>query len=207
MFSSAIIRNIQDIEGHEYPIKKIGDRLWLSSNLQTAKFQNGDPINIIQSDEEWEQAGEAGKPACCWYDMNEFGLNKHGMLYNWFAVTDGRGLAPSGWRIPTRADWMNLVESQGGWSIAGRKLKAKSGWNYFGSGNNLSGFTALPGGGRGALGSRLDLGDYGNWWCQEACSEREAHFFYLTFVDSEAKIEKKGFKASGLSVRCVKSLI
>lgn len=200
------LRSVRDNEGNEYPVAKIGDTNWLTTNLQSTRFQNGDPIPVVSSNEEWERYGELGEPACCWYNNQSSGLGRYGMLYNWFTVEDPRGLGPIGWSVPKVADWTDLVQSQGGWNIAGRKLKSKSGWNHFGNGNNLSGFYAVPGGGRGALGQFLDRGDYGNWWCREEASKREAGFFYVTFVDSNVKIQTNGFKASGLSVRCVRML-
>jgi uncharacterized protein (TIGR02145 family) len=33
-----------------------------------------------------------------------------------------------GYRLPTNEDWDNLVNYAGGASVAGKKLKAKSGW-------------------------------------------------------------------------------
>lgn len=34
---------------------------------------------------------------------------KYGYLYNWLAVDDVRGMAPTGWHIPTRDDWKDLL--------------------------------------------------------------------------------------------------
>lgn len=198
--------SIRDIQGNDYLTVPIGSRIWMSSNLRTTRFQTGDSIPVIESNEEWEQYGERGLPACCWYNNQPEGMARYGMLYNWFAVHDSRGLAPAGWNIPSSGDLSDLIQSQGGYFIAGRKLKSKSGWSHFGSGNNSSGFSAQPTGGRGAVGSFLDLGDYANWWLRESSSDREAFFFSLTFVDSNTHIQKDGFKASGLAVRCVRRI-
>jgi len=200
------IRPCHDTEGNEYPVRQIGHRLWCCKNLFTMKFRNGEAVPLTEHAEDWENAGILGLPACCKYNSDSAGMSRFGLLYNWFAVNDPRGLAPLGWRIAGLSDWNDLAESQGGWNIAGRKLKVRSGWNYPGTGNNISGFGALPGGGRGSLGSYLDLGDYGNWWCREDSGEKEASFFYMTFVDSTVKVQKDGFKSSGLSVRCVRDL-
>lgn len=198
--------NLRDIEGNEYVTSQIGNRIWMLSNLRTTRFQTGDYIPVIESNEEWEEYGEKEVPACCWYNNQAEGMARYGLLYNWFAVHDSRGLAPAGWSIPTEQDLKDLIASQGGPFIAGRKLKSRNGWSHFGSGNNSSGFSAQPTGGRGAMGSFLDFGDYANWWLRDTPSEREAYFLSLTFVDSNAQIQKDGFKASGLAVRCVRSL-
>ena len=197
---------IRDIDGNEYGTVKIGDRIWMSMNLLTTRFQTGDPIPVAEQNEEWEKLGERGLPACCWYNNQTQGMVRFGLLYNWFAVQDPRGLAPVGWSIPNDKDIKDLINTQGGINTAGRKLKSKTGWSHFGSGNNSSGFSGHPAGGRGALGSFLDLGDYANWWLRESSNERDACFFSLTFVDSTVRIQNDGFKASGLSVRCVRGV-
>lgn len=198
--------SFSDKEGNTYPTIRIGNKLWIIYNLITTRFQNGDEIPIIESDEEWGDFNDQKKPACCWYNNHVPVIAKVGLLYNWYVVCDSRSITPVGWRIPGIQDWADLVKQQGGWNIAGRKLKNKTGWNHEGNGNNLSGFSALPGGGRGALGSYLDIGEYGNWWCKEETSEIASNFFYLTFLDSTAKIQEDGFKGSGLSIRLVKDL-
>ncbi|MFZ9981510.1 MAG: fibrobacter succinogenes major paralogous domain-containing protein [Cyclobacteriaceae bacterium] len=200
------LRPCVDADGNEYPVRQIGNRLWCCKNLHSLKFSNSESIPLISSAEEWENAGSKRLPACCWYNSDSEGMFRFGLLYNWFAVCDPRGLAPLGWRVAGLNDWNDLTQSQGGWNIAGRKLKIRTGWNFPGTGNNVSGFGAIPGGGRGSRGSFLDLGDYGNWWCSEESGKSEACFFYMTFVDSTVKIQKDGFKSSGLSVRCVRDL-
>lgn len=181
----------------------VNGRTWLARNLSAGVFRNGDAIPIIHSNEEWELYGKNGLPASCWYRNDPVLGDTFGRLYNWFAVIDPRGLAPVGFRIPTLADWNELTAGLGGDHIAGLRLKAVSDWNFQGAGNNASGFAALPGGGRGALGSFLDLGDYGNWWCADSASATDAGFVFLSFINSRVIVRPDGFKASGLSVRCL----
>ncbi len=196
----------RDNSGHHCNTIVIGDQSWVSCNLYTAHFRNGDPIPLVHSDEEWEALGEARQPACCHY-RNEDALElRYGRLYNWYAVTDPRGLVPDHWRVPTLSDWKDLLEALGGGHLAGRRLKDREGWSNNGNGNNGSGFSARPGGGRGAFGSFLDLGDYGNWWSSTDSNTEEAAFLYLTFIDSSAMIRTDGFKSSGLSVRCLMNI-
>jgi uncharacterized protein (TIGR02145 family) len=194
--------NLIDYSGVVYPTINIGQQRWLSKNLGTRKFLNGDPIPLISDPSEWENCGESGKPACCFFDNNTSLDSNFGLLYNWFAVIDPRGIAPSGTRIPLISDWMQLIETAGGEHIAGRKLKNISGWNNGGNGINQFGFSAMPGGGRGIFGDFLDLGDYANWWTPED-HDQEASFVYITFSNSNFFIRRDGFKASGLSVRCI----
>ena len=181
----------------------VNGRKWQHRNLSSAVFRNGDAIPLISSNEEWELYGKNGLPASCWYRNDAALAERYGRLYNWFAVNDPRGLAPEGFRIPSLADWDDLITAQGGAHIAGLRLKSDTEWNFHGGGNNVSGFGALPGGGRGALGSFLDLGDYGNWWCSDTESEKQAGFVFLSFINNRVTARADGFKASGLSVRCL----
>jgi uncharacterized protein (TIGR02145 family) len=69
-----------------------------------------------------------------------------------------------GWRLPSTQEWEILVTTAGGSSVAGKKLKATSGWNYNGNGTDDYNFSALPGGYRFIDGSFRNVGSYGYWW-------------------------------------------
>ena len=81
----------------------------------------------------------------------------YGALYNWYAATDVRNIANTGWHIPTAAEFSIIAVFLGGEGIAGGKLK-EIGFNYWDSPNmvatNEVGFNA-----RGA-GLRLDDGSF-----------------------------------------------
>lgn len=198
--------DFRDNSGNPCEEASIGNQIWVSCNLLTGHFRNGDEIPLVTSDEEWEEAGLSRHPASCFYRNDPALGMEFGRLYNWHAVADPRGIVPEGWRVPSWADWYHLMELVGGSHIAGRRLKDRKDWSNSGNGNNESGFGARPGGGRGAFGSFLDLGDYGNWWSLDESSQEEASFFYLTFIDSSAMVRSDGFKASGFSVRCLRSI-
>jgi uncharacterized protein (TIGR02145 family) len=44
----------------------------------------------------------------------------YGLLYNWYAATDARGVAPSGFRIPSVSDYVALINSLGAMTAAGQ---------------------------------------------------------------------------------------
>ena len=132
-------------DGKVYKTVVIGTQTWMAENLNTAKFQNGDFITHAKTAEQWIKAEEEGKPAYCFFNN---GGNKEMVLYNFYAVTDERFLAPEGYRIPSKTDWDILLTFLGGNEIAGLKVKSISGWlnenNKSFNGSNESGFNALP---------------------------------------------------------------
>lgn len=90
----------------------IGEQIWMKRNLNVDRFQNGDLIPEAKTKKEWQKANESKQPAWCYYDNNSADADKKGRLYNWYAVSDQRGLAPAGWRIPTIEEWDILLNRQ-----------------------------------------------------------------------------------------------
>lgn len=129
---------------------------WMPENLNVDKFRNGDEIPEIRDAAAWEAAGESKQPAWCYYENDPTNGEKYGKLYNWYAVADPRGLCPSGWHVPSDAEWTALTDYLGGNELAGMKMKSTNGWEPYegksGNGNNESGFSGLPGGYRYYLG-------------------------------------------------------
>lgn len=180
----------------------IGTQVWLSKNLDVAKFRNGDSIPEAKTDEEWVKAGENKQPAWCYYNNEEPNGTKYGKLYNCYAVNDPRGLAPNGYHIPTDAEWTQLTDYLGGESVAGNKMKSISGWDENGNGNNKSGFSGLPGGYRLTDGTFSTIGMYGLWWSSTENITVNAWNRVLDF-DSGYVYRDYYFKG-GLSVRCLR---
>jgi len=106
---------------------------------------------------------------------------KYGQLYEW---NEAQRVCPVGWRLPSIADWERLFELVGGReNVAGRKLKAKSGWEYddnkgkSGNGMDDYGFSALPGGAC-SRGVCRDVGvGFGGYWFN-ATNERDIIMHY-----------------------------
>ncbi len=183
---------------------KIGTQEWSSKNLNVATFKNGDAIPEVKSEEEWVKAGEEGKPAWCYYNNNPKNGDKYGKLYNWYAVTDPRGLAPSGWHIPSDAEWTKLTDYLGGKNVAGAKMKSKEGWKENGNGNNESGFSGLPGGSRIFYGTFGPIGFYGYWWSSTQFSIDFAWYRYLHYSNGVVRRNYGFSKKNGFSVRCLR---
>ena len=119
---------VEDIKSG-FKTVKIGGQVWMAENLNVSTFRNGDPIPQARTKEEWEKAGENKQAAWCYYDNNPANGKKYGKLYNHYATSDPRGLAPNGWHIPTDSEWKTLLNHLGGFLDAGKKMKSKSGWD------------------------------------------------------------------------------
>lgn len=99
---------VYDIDNNEYKTVVIKGSTWMQENLNVSHFRNGDEIWHAKSNEEWEKASQEGIPAWCYYLNDPYTAHLYGKLYNGFAVTDKRGLAPEGWEISTNGDFENI---------------------------------------------------------------------------------------------------
>lgn len=192
-----------DREGKTYPTVKIVQQVWMAENLSTSMFSNGDPIPEAKTEEEWIKAGEAGKPAWMVVPADANLGETAGKLYNGFAVTDPRGLAPKGWHIPTDEEWYNLAGSLGGKEAATLKLKSKIGWTEGAEGTDESGFNGLPSGKITTDGYAEDYTYFGFWWSNTPDEE----FLRNRNLDADNSPfdTSSSFKTAGFSVRCVKN--
>ncbi len=182
---------------------KIGEKVWMPKNLDVTAFNNGDPIKEAKTVEEWKLACEQGEPAWCYYENNPDNGKKTGILYNWFAVNDARGLCPEGWKIATENDWIDLVNAVGGSNTAGTALKSTSGWNNDTNTDNRSGFTALPSGMRDANGDFYGIDQTAIWWSStEWIGNKVCTYVLQAGVDY--CIDSPANKDVGHAVRCVK---
>ncbi|MDP4224165.1 MAG: FISUMP domain-containing protein [Bacteroidota bacterium] len=184
-------------------IVMIGTQRWAVANLNISTFQNGDSIHEVKTNQEWVAAGEAGRPAWCYYNNDPANGKKYGKLYNWYAVNDPRGLCPAGWSIPGNADWSKLASTLGGAEMAGSKLKSTTGWVVDNTGNNESGFTGFPGGYRVENGTFMNLGSIGTWWSSSESKPQNAYDFYLVLKSNLDRSSSP--KQRGESVRCIKN--
>lgn len=82
-----------------YKSVKIGNQVWMTSNLDVGCYRNGDPIPEVRDPIQWSDLRTG---AWCYYE-NDSGNGTR--LYNWYAVNDPRGLAPLGWHIPSDEEW------------------------------------------------------------------------------------------------------
>jgi len=138
---------VKDVDGNIYHKVKIGSQVWLVENLKVKHYRNGDPIlpgkNIMG-------IKNPNTDGAYWNYNNDPAIGAvYGLLYNWYAITDPRQIAPAGWHVATDAEWTALEITLGGSDVAGGRLK-EQGTGHWMSPNtgatNESGFGALPNG-------------------------------------------------------------
>ena len=168
-------------DGKVYRTVKIGEQVWMAENL-------------------------AYKPSSgnYWaYDNKADNIAVYGYLYDWETA---KKVCPTGWHLPSDAEWTELTDYLGGEVVAAGKLK-ETGTTHWNSPNegatNETGFTALPGGGYYGVGTFYDIGDGGNWWSATEFGATIAWDRNMnkddTFVDSRGLDKELGY-----SVRCVR---
>jgi uncharacterized protein (TIGR02145 family) len=193
-----------DVDNNIYQTVLIGTQRWMTENLKTTRFADGSVISNITDSNQWSQLTSGG---WCYYENIETNGNIYGKLYNWFAVADPRNLCPNGWHVPSDEDWTVLIDFLGGESVAGGKMKS-TGTQYWLVSNtaatNESGFSGLPGGGRGGgNGHFYSVGYNGNWWSSTVIGQNSSWYRFLDTNNGNATRNLINSR-NGLSVRCVR---
>ncbi len=193
-------------DGKTYNTVQIGTQCWMAQNLNIG----------TKIDSSSNQTNNSTIEKYCNNDL-ESNCNIYGGFYQWnemmqYVTTPGvKGICPTGWHIPTDAQWTIVTTFLGGTSIAGGKMKstgtieAGTGlWLSPNTGTNESGFTAFPAGFRDSFGSFFFPGFIGLWW---SSSETNTNIVWgrwmFCYSSNIQRVEDE--KASGYSVRCLRN--
>lgn len=191
--------SVTDVDGNAYGTVSIGAQCWLAENLRTEHYRNGDALPSGLTDDAWQSTSSGAFEV---YDNDPLNKDRYGLLYNWYAVDDARGLCPVGWHVPDNTDWTALTDHLGGVAAAGFALKATAADDPAWNGTNSSGFGAVPGGVRSpSFGFFLYLDFYGFWWSASEYSSTLAHS--RSMLTDGVVSENFYSKRFGYSVRCV----
>ncbi len=212
-----------DIEGNTYNTIVIGGQEWITDNLRVSTYRNGD---IIPSPNDIDLGENSTIGFWVLYNNNSDYDITYGKLYNWYAISDPRGICPTGWRIPTDNDWQNLVDfidaqAWGNNNIAGTKLKSSRQinsplggenstsehprWDYDARrfGTNDYNFNALPAGLYTPSDQYAHLGSHAYFWSRTEGDQDQSWIRML--VSTNKGISRSQYpKNIGLSVRCIK---
>ena len=194
----ATANTLKDLrDGNVYKTVKIGDQVWMAENLN------------FETDSSF-----------CYSDSAYF-CAMHGRLYKWAAAVgksesecgygntcslpsgDVQGVCPSGWHLPSKAEFESLIATVGEDSTAGKVLKSASGWTVGGYGTDDFGFAALPAGARGYDGGYSGAYFLAFFWSSTEINDNSAFNMYLTF-DGDSVHQSVDIKDFAFSVRCLK---
>lgn len=192
---------VTDIDGNVYHTITIGNQVWLLENLKVTRYRNGDLILNVTDSTQWDTLSTG---AYCFYNNIEANASTYGHLYNFYTISDSRGLAPQGWHIPSDAEWSTLINYLGGEDVAGGSMKT-TGTSYWKTPNtgatNSSGLNVLPGGCR--KDSTYDyLGSHAIFWTSTSSSTSGAYYLSLSY-GGENVYRAAFLMTYGLSIRCV----
>jgi uncharacterized protein (TIGR02145 family) len=198
---------VTDYDGNVYDTLHLGTQLWMVEDLKVTHYRNGDPIASVTDSVEWLDLSTG---SYCWYNNIANSNSSYGALYNWYATTDARNIAPEGWHVPTDAEWSVLITFLGGENTAGIKMK-EAGFSHWIAPNtgayNTSGFTAVPSGYRFYnFGQFSNRGDYGIWWSSSTSDANNdpGHAWCRDLNTNNTQAFRTFYqKISGFSVRCI----
>jgi uncharacterized protein (TIGR02145 family) len=165
-----------DRDGNGYPLKVLSDdKLWMTANLN---------LNLPNS--------------YCYENLSE-NCRRYGRLYTWSSAREGCTLLGADWRLPTDAEWWQLIKLYGG-PTEDSKSVAYQALLLSGS----SGFNAVLGGNRepGGVFARKDA--HGFYW---TVTENDSlGVWYYNFGKNSKALHQQdgGEKTRAFSVRCVK---
>ena len=174
--------------GETYYTVQVGNQCWLKQNLNYGTMVNGSQNqlnnNIVEK--------------YC-YDNDTNNCHQYGGLYQWreamqYAAEPGaKGICPTGWHIPVRADFDTLSATV---KSVGNELVTKTYWN----GKNSVGFTAFFSGLRTDTASFVNIGNHSTFWSSTP------YFYFMDLGEgggtTTVTINTRA-KEYGLSIRCI----
>jgi uncharacterized protein (TIGR02145 family) len=191
------------LSAQEFETIQIGNQTWMQENLDVERFRNGDLIPKVSDFEEWRKSYENEQPAWCYYENDSILGQKHGKLYNWYAVTDPRGLSPVGFHVPNKDEWEILFNTF-------KDTALTNGIDFWSNDveNDHKGFRAIPSGGRFEE-AAVEFFYYLNkeaWWWTTTEMDQHMAFCVSYHVNYDAQISDY-YKDTGMSVRCMKDVV
>jgi uncharacterized protein (TIGR02145 family) len=128
-----------NFNGYTYDIVEIGNQCWFAENLR-----NTSPTDICAPTPTIYTGVVPSDNIACNLPDTDY-LNAYGYLYEGAHLISWSNHCPTGWSLPTNADFTALLSSVSNNALA---LQSTTGWGptLSGGGTNSSGFNAFPGG-------------------------------------------------------------
>ena len=202
---------VMDYDSNTYNTILIGNQCWMRENLRTTHYADG--ASIPQGSIYGDTNISATSPYYYDYSLSNVVLSQRGYLYNWTAVMHGsnsssanpsgvQGVCPTGWHVPSDAEWTQLTDYVGGQSqyVCGgnnsyiaKALASKTWWNSstpttcaigcMPSYNNATGFSIVPTG----VNMNTHWGYHGeaHYWTSTSSNSNDAYSRGLGYNSAE----------------------
>ncbi len=217
---------VTDYDGNVYNTVQIGDQCWMRENMRVTHYSDGTPIPAGGDNESYTE------PYYYDYSSSDIPLAEWGYHYNWPAAMHGsasssavpsgvQGVCPTGWHLPSHAEWTVLTNYMGsvseyqcgGSSNNIAKVLASTAWwesssceccpgNQSVTANNASGFGAVPAGSYWTY-EFVYMSNYAFFWSSTVISSYSAYSRCL-YYDFAYMQGIEGMKNLGFSVRCLR---
>jgi len=218
---------VTDYDGNVYDGVRIGQQVWMASNLKTKHYANGEDIPWGGTD--WSLT----KPYLYYPENNPEKVSTYGYLYNWPAAVNRanssesnpsgtQGVCPDGWHIPSDAEWeqlknycannteyvcdtfirsfANALASNIDWKASDRECSP----GYDLTSNNATGFNALPAGSSYGSDGYEAIGSDACFWSASGCDGCTYAYYHYLSNTSFSFPRNTSDKDNAYSVRCVK---
>ena len=229
---------VEDFEGNIYRTVTIGNQVWMAENLRATKYADGTNIVTGLNDTEWNTTTNGALAIYPYSEVDglnsdEDVVNAYGILYNWFAASNEKGICPTGWKVPSVADWDELLtfliddgysnNSYATTDGAGNALKScrqvdsplggdcatneHPRWDYYADqyGTNAFGFNGLPAGSRMSTGEFLNVGKMGRFWTSDEDNLNQYNAVRRDLGFGNGRLSDGSItKTNGISIRCIK---
>jgi uncharacterized protein (TIGR02145 family) len=211
---------VKDIDGNTYNTVQIGTQCWTKENLRVTKYSDGTSIPLDNSGgtsgngsgETWSKWKTGARTI---YAHSQTNLVTYGYLYNWYAAkgiatagsTSFKNLCPTGWHVPSDAEWTTLSTFLGGVDVAGGKMKTTGTtlWvSQIDGVTNESGFSGIPGGWRGSLGSFNEISKKIYIWSTFENPVWPNNGYLRGLITGNLFYRNWYFKTSGAYIRCLR---
>lgn len=189
--------SVVDYGGKTYSTVLINGQCWLRENLDI-----GTQITNNQNCSSCDQTNNGTIEKFC-YNNTASNCTSGGGIYQWneamqYTTTPGaQGICPSGWHIPTRAEWQSLVNFYGGNGSAGTTLKQCGAGQFCALmvGFSYDQMTQFP---WGQLGTETRI------WTSDGSGSSSNYYRELQQGSAGISESTRGAR-EGMSVRCLKN--
>lgn len=219
---------VEDIDGNSYRIVKIGQQYWLAENLKVTRYNDGTPVLYCDKDhaDDWVGAGDSKQGAYSWifgeapdWVWSEDNFNNgvtdrqakaYGAIYNWHAVVDKRKLAPEGWHIPSKDEFITLLGSIGASTedFPSGDMNYMNGLLAHDHYQNITGWTGWAVSGRATDGSWKSWNSLSaretTWWSSDISEGGYPWLIYHHRGDTGDSGISWTYQGEGWTVRCVR---